>query len=429
MSDTARAAEVLRRCREISRCTEVPGAITRGYLSEPMHVVHRLLREWMSAAGMEVRVDAAGNLRGLRRTFTPGARRLLLGSHLDTVPDAGAFDGVFGVVLAIAAVEALGTLADLPLPYEIEVIGFAEEEGVCFGKPFLGSLALGGQLDLATLARSDRHGITVAERLRAFGGNPDNLSDALLAANTAAYIEAHIEQGPVLDTAGEPLAVVTSIVGQSRLLFRFCGQANHAGTTPMHLRRDPVAAAAEWIVAIERLASEISGLAATTGQIRAHPGAVNVIAGEVEATLDVRHETDLTRESFVRSAIDSAREIAARRCITVDAQLQSRQSSMRMDGALVSQLRSAAEEAVGAPVRTMPSGAGHDAMILARSVPSAMLFVRSPGGISHHPDEDVLLEDTAAALRTLDAFLHRFGKTGTLGSPDIFGGNGSDAHA
>ncbi len=426
MSDTARAVDILHRCREISRCTEVPGTITRGYLSEPMHAVHRLLREWMSSAGMEVRLDAAGNLRGLRRTSTPGSPRLLLGSHLDTVPDAGAFDGVFGVVLAVAAVEALG---DVSLPYEIEVIGFSEEEGVCFGKPFLGSLAVVGQIDPATLARSDRHGVTVAERLRRFGLNPDDLSDARLAANTAAYIEVHIEQGPVLDTAGESIAVVTSIVGQLRLLFHFRGQANHAGTTPMHLRRDPVVAAAEWIVAIERLASDVSGLVATTGHLRAHPGAVNVIAGAVEATLDVRHEMDVTRENFARSAIDTAREIAARRGLTVDARLETEQSSVPMHPGLVRQLCSAAEEALGSPVRTMPSGAGHDAMILARSVPSAMLFVRSPGGISHHPEEAVLHDDAAAALRTLTAFVHRFGQTGALGSPDILGGNGPDAHA
>ncbi len=426
MNDHVRAAQILLRCREIANCTEVAGTITRGYLSEPMHTVHHLLGGWMRARGMEVRVDGAGNLRGVRRSPTPGARRLLLGSHLDTVPNAGAFDGIFGVVLAVAAVEALG---DDRLPYEIEVIGFAEEEGVCFGKPFLGSLALIGQLDPATLARSDRHGVTVAQRLRKFGLDPDDLSDALLAANTTAYVEVHIEQGPVLDTACEPLALVSAIVGQSRLHFRFCGQANHAGTTPMHLRRDPVVAAAEWIVAIERLGRKIPGLVATTGHLHAHPGAVNVIAGEVEATLDVRHEVDPIRENFVRSAIESAREVGGLRGITVDGKLQAEQSSVPMHGGLVGQLLSAAEEAVGSPIRTMPSGAGHDAMILARRVPSAMLFVRSPGGISHHPAEDVLLDDAALALHTLHGFLRSFGEAGALGSPDMVGRDEAGAHA
>ena len=244
-TNTDRAIRVIDRCQQIAACTEVPGQITRRFLTPPTRAVHALLRGWMESAGMSVQVDAIGNLRGLWQGTTPDSPRLLMGSHLDTVPNAGAFDGVLGVVLGIAIIEQL---RGKHLPFAIEVIGFSEEEGVRFNKPFLGSLALVGRLDAETLVRTDRNGLTVRQAIEAYGLNPSQLPAAILSRNTLAYLEIHIEQGPVLDSEDTPLGIVEALVGQTRMQLIFTGQANHAGTTPMHLRRDAMAAAAEWIV-------------------------------------------------------------------------------------------------------------------------------------------------------------------------------------
>ncbi len=249
----------------------------------------------MEAAGMTVQVDAIGNIRGFWPGPTPESPRLLIGSHLDTVPNAGAFDGILGVVLGVAIVEEL---KGQHLPFAIEVIGFSEEEGVRFSKPFLGSLALVGNLDAETLARTDRSGISVAEAIQAYGLDPMQLPAAVLANETFAYFELHIEQGPVLESEDISLGIVEALVGQTRMELVFAGQANHAGTTPMHLRHDAMAAAAEWIVAVEDYASSQNGLVATVGKMEATPGAGNVIAGHVTASLDVRHADDNVRETL-----------------------------------------------------------------------------------------------------------------------------------
>ncbi len=250
---TNRADRVIARCRQIAACTEVPGEITRTFLSPPMHDVHALLRSWMESAGMSVNIDAIGNLHGLWPGLTPNAQRLLIASHLDTVPNAGAFDGILGVVLGLAIVEEL---RGKHLPFAIEVIGFSEEEGVRFSKPFLGSLALTGKLDEQTLARADKDGVSVAEAVRNFGLKPEELPAALVSKNAFAYIEFHIEQGPVLESEASSLGIVEAIAGQTRLQLTFTGQANHAGTTPMHLRHDAMTAAAEWIVLVEDYAGK-----------------------------------------------------------------------------------------------------------------------------------------------------------------------------
>jgi allantoate deiminase len=398
---TDRAARIIARCREIAACTEVPGEITRLFLSPPMREVHTLLRGWMEAAGMTVRVDAIGNLRGFWPGPTPGSPRLLIGSHLDTVPNAGAFDGILGVVLGVAIVEEL---RGQHLPFAIEVIGFSEEEGVRFSKPFLGSLALVGRLDADTLARTDRSGISTQQAIEAYGLDPAQLPAAVLANETFAYLELHIEQGPVLENEDTPLGIVEALVGQTRMELVFTGQANHAGTTPMHLRHDAMAAAAEWIVAVEDYASTHSGLVATVGKVEAAPGAGNVIAGHVTASLDVRHADDSARESSVIAILQLAETAATRRGVHVTYSKQLEQPAVPLDPHLTTLLNKAATQA-GFPGRRMTSGAGHDAMILAPIVPSAMLFLRSPGGLSHHPDEAALPQDVEAALATAMEFL------------------------
>jgi allantoate deiminase len=398
---TARAARIITRCREIAACTEVPGEITRLFLTPSMHAVHALLRDWMEAAGMTVDIDAIGNLRGIRHGLTPESPRLLIGSHLDTVPNAGAFDGILGVVLGVAIIEELKSQR---LPFAVEVIGFSEEEGVRFSKPFLGSLALVGKLDADTLARTDHSGISVRQAIEDYGLDPSQLPAAALAYETFAYLEFHIEQGPVLENEDAPLGVVEALVGQTRMELTFTGQANHAGTTPMHLRHDAMAAAAEWIVAVEDYASSHDTLVATVGKVEAAPGAGNVIAGRVTASLDVRHADDRVREASVLAILKHAKAAATKRGVHVTSTKQLEQPAVPLDPHLTDLLSNAAAQA-GFPARRMTSGAGHDAMILAPSIPSAMLFVRSPGGLSHHPDEAVLPQDVEAALATAMEFL------------------------
>jgi len=296
--------EVIERCWQLATHTEEPGYITRTFLSEPMHRVHADLRAWMEQAGMSVQVDAAGNLRGYYCGAKADAPKLIVGSHLDTVPHAGAFDGILGVVLGVALVNAL---SGRRLGFGIEVVGFSEEEGVRFGFPFIGSGALVGSLDNALLARRDTDGVSVADAIRAFGLNPAAIGEARLTAETLGYLEFHIEQGPVLESLNLPLGVVTSIAGQSRLEVKFEGKSNHAGTTPMHLRRDALAGAAEWIGAVEREAVAVPSLVATVGKIEAEPGAGNVIAGSVRMSLDVRHTKDEVRAGAVKHLLNRSR--------------------------------------------------------------------------------------------------------------------------
>jgi allantoate deiminase len=400
-TNTERADCIIARCRQLAACTQVPGEITRLFLSPPMHDVHALLKDWMEAAGMTVRVDAVGNLRGVWPGLTADSLRLLIGSHLDTVPNAGAFDGILGVVLGIAVVEQL---RGQHLPFAIEVIGFSEEEGVRFNKPFLGSLALIGKLDPETLARTDRNGITVAEAIRNYGLDPANLRDAIMTDEAFAYLEIHIEQGPILESEGASLGIVEALVGQTRMQLTFTGHANHAGTSPMHLRHDAMAAAADWIVAVEAYANAHTGLVATVGKVETFPGAGNVIAGKVTASLDGRHANDQTRQLAVSSLTDSANAAAAKRGVHISSQTQLEQSAVPLSPPLTQLLQAAAEKA-GFPSRRMTSGAGHDAMIVAQRLPSTMLFLRSPGGLSHHPDETVLPQDVEGALATAMEFL------------------------
>jgi allantoate deiminase len=318
------------------------------------------------------------------------------------VPRAGAFDGPLGVLLGVALIEALGGKRRA---FAIEVVGFSEEEGVRFGVPFIGSRALIGDLDEALLARKDANGISVANAIRNYGLDPAQICEAQSRDRALGYLEFHIEQGPVLESLGLALGVVQAIVGQSRLEIRFEGHANHAGATPMHLRRDALAGAAEWISAVEHYANGIPDLVATVGRVDVTPGAGNVIPGAVALSLDVRHPDDATRGAALGALLEYAAQFASRRGLQFSSEVRLDQPAVAMDARLSDALVHAAARH-GLPAHRMNSGAGHDAMILARQMPAAMLFLRSPGGISHHPDELVVVEDVAAALAVGMQFLH-----------------------
>lgn len=348
---------------------------------------------------MSVSVDAVGNIRALYGGEEQA--RLLIGSHLDTVPCAGAYDGILGVCIGLALVEAMQTAM---LPFSIEVLGFSEEEGVRFRLPFLGSLALVGRFDSTLLRLRDANGCTVEDAIRQFDLDPGRIGEAQIDQRAFGYLEFHIEQGPVLDRAGESIAAVEVIAGQSRLETVFEGRANHAGTTPMELRCDALAAAAEWITSVEQRARSIDGLVATVGMLQVLPGAGNVIPGEVRASLDVRHARDEIRVGAVRVMCDAAARIASDRGIQFRFEERVSQNAVLMDARFVTLIEQSMG-LIGQVPRRMVSGAGHDAMIMAEKLPTAMVFVRSLGGISHHPDESVDVKDVEEAIRLGTAML------------------------
>jgi allantoate deiminase len=403
MTSTQQAGEVIRWCRRLAKLSEDPNAITRTFLSRPMRDVHTALATWMAKIGMAVRVDAAGNLRGVypARTAQTSVPRFYIGSHLDTVPNGGAFDGALGTVLAIALVELLGARR---FAFAIEVVGFSEEEGVRFGAPFLGSRALAGTFDSALLERTDERGRSVREAIRHFGLDPGRIPDAKAPAGALGYLEFHIEQGPVLDNLNLPLAVVDVISGQSRAELTFDGVAGHAGTTPMHMRKDALQGAAAWIAEVERLALATPGLVATVGKISVEPGAGNVVPGRAIASIDVRHADDLIRTRSTERLVTAAEEVASQRGLKMTWEPRLEQASVAMHDSMVAMLDRALER-TGAPRHRMSSGAGHDAMVLAAKMPAGMLFLRCEGGVSHHPAENVRDGDVAAALDAGIAFL------------------------
>ncbi|HLV87768.1 MAG TPA: allantoate amidohydrolase [Candidatus Sulfotelmatobacter sp.] len=387
--------EVISRCQELATFSEDPGGLKRTFLSPPMRGVHKEITSWLRPLGAETRVDAAGNLRAIYRAEDPDAPRLLIGSHLDTVPNAGAFDGILGVVIAIAL---LAALKGRRLPYAIEVVGFSEEEGVRFGTPFIGSRALVGTLDERLLGVQDSNGVTVRRAIEEFGLDPTEIPAAALDDDVFSYLEFHIEQGPVLEKLALPLGVVEAIAGQSRFEFSFVGRANHAGTTPMDQRSDAMAGAARWIGEVERLAKKTPGLVATVGSVKTLPGAVNVISGEALATLDVRHGEDEARLRAVGEITEAAQDIAKARGLAAISIETMNQPAVVMDRVLTGHIEESIRRAGCEPHR-MTSGAGHDAMILAQKVPVGMVFLRTPGGVSHHPSESVLLDDVERALQ------------------------------
>ncbi len=398
------ASTLLARSTALAACTDKPGEILRTFLSPAMERVHQRMQPWFETAGAIVSVDRAGNLRA----FYPSASnenspRLLIGSHLDTVPNAGAYDGVLGVLMGLALVEGL---SGRKMPFAVEIIGFSDEEGTRFGIPFLGSRAVVNQLDDALLGK-DANGITIREALSDYAAGHPEAIETSLSSMTTGYLEFHIEQGPVLESKKLALGVVDSLAGQSRCHLVFNGRAGHAGTTPMLLRRDALAAAAEWMTRCEMIASNVEGLMATVGQISAEPGGVNVIPGTVRCSLDVRHTDDTVRGQSVRVILEEAHAIAARRGMQVDAEEYHAQPAVHLDSAMISLCDKAVRQAGYASIR-MTSGAGHDAMVIAPHLPAAMVFLRSPGGISHHPDESVLEEDVAAAIHAGLCFLDEF---------------------
>jgi allantoate deiminase len=397
---------IMQRINALAKISEEQGALTRTFASSAMRRANDLVAAWMRDAGMTVREDAIGNLIGRYEGTEPNAKTLLLGSHLDTVRDAGKFDGPLGVVLAIACVENLKGR----LPFAIEVVGFCDEEGVRYQSTYLGSRVFAGSFNLKDLRRADAKGVLMSEAIKAFGGVPQKISQARLNPKTLlGYVEVHIEQGPVLENKNLSVGVVTAIAGQSRIKLTITGKAGHAGTSPMSLRQDALCAAAEFILAVERYAQENEGLVATVGQIQNMPNACNVIPGEVTISVDVRHQRDAVRRNAVKQLATIRKSLEQKRSVKTKWQVVQETDSVPCSLALSNLLQTAVTKQQRKAIQ-LASGAGHDAAVMAQITPVAMLFVRCKGGISHHPDESVETADVQVALETMNDFLTQLAK-------------------
>ena len=388
------------RLDELAAFSEVPGQLTRRYLS-PAHLeAMRQVEAWMHEAGMQVSTDALCSMFGRYEGQRPNAPAILLGSHLDTVLDAGRYDGALGVLAAIAVVAELARTGER-LQHAIEVAAFGEEEGSRFPTHILTSSALIGAVNPELLDSRDAQGVSVREALAAAGGNAANYqSCARKPGEIAAYLELHIEQGPVLEKSGLALGAVTAIIGSVRLLVTVSGFAGHAGTVPMSDRCDALMAASEMLLAIERLAAGENDLVATVGQITALPGAQNVIPGTVKFSVDMRSPSDAVRERAHDALRQALQQIAARRGVRLEASTYQTKPGTPLACLVIDTVCEAIAVCGQAPVR-LASGAGHDAGIMAKHCPAGMIFLRCKGGISHNPAESITTEDADLGVRVL----------------------------
>ncbi len=394
---------LLGRIEELGQITDTPGSLTRTFLSlANLQAAHAVIG-WMKQAGLETAMDDGGTVRGVLPGMSEELSPLLLGSHLDTVIDAGKYDGALGVLIGLAALEVTGALA-----FPAHVLGFSDEEGVRFHATYLGSRACVGQLGPELLVIRDSDGVTLGEALaqesRALRTEEIEETFCYHPGESRGYVEVHIEQGRVLEELGEPVCGVSGICGQSRLMITLLGQADHAGTTPMDLRRDALAGTAECILAAENLARTNPDLVATVGKLDLKPGVSNAIPGEVRFTLDFRHPDDGSREQLLGELLAEFSRIGDSRQLQLAWDVVQSNAAVPCDPALTDLMLDSAEVATGHR-RLLASGAGHDAVMMATAMPVAMLFVRCRAGLSHHPDEYASPEDIAVALKVLVDFL------------------------
>ena len=400
------AARALARCETLAGLTSLPGGIERVSFSPEHKAANTLAAQWMREAGLAVWQDAAGNVCGRMEGETDGLPALVLGSHLDTVTDAGKYDGMLGVLLAIEVAERLAS-SGAALPFALELIGFTDEEGTRFGNALFGSRAFAGKVGEAWLSTPDRKGVTVRQAMTEFGLDPERIGEAARRpADLVGYLETHIEQGPHLLDADRALGVVTAIAGARRFALQVTGRAGHAGGTPYARRRDAVIVAAEIVIEIERI-SIATRTIGTVGRIRAFPGGVNVVPGICRFSLDLRAETDEARDAAFAEIDAFARAACARRGLTWSWDEFYRADATTCDPALVAAVEQSVRSTGDEDPMRIWSRAGHDGMAVTDVTGVAMLFLRCGNdGISHHPDETVTEGDTAVALDAFEATVH-----------------------
>jgi allantoate deiminase len=397
----AEAAELLRRCDELAAISEDAGGLTRRFATPELAAAGARVAEWMREAGLQTRIDPVGNVVGRLEGSDPQARTFLVGSHLDTVRDAGRYDGPLGVLAGIALAQRLAG----SLPFALEVLGLADEEGLRYRTPYLGSRVVAGSFRAEDLDRVDSDGISMRDAIVSAGGDPAAFAaEARRPENLLGYVELHIEQGPVLESLGGTVGVVSAIAGRTRARLELIGRAGHAGTVPMALRRDPLVVAARIVERVDAVARAADGLVATVGELTVEPGAANVIPGRVTLSIDLRGPDDAARLDAWETIADRINRLAQEGGVDARALELEHTPAVGCDPRLRA-LLAAAASARGVDAPFLTSGAGHDAVILAAIAPVAMLFVRSPGGISHHPEEAVREADVAVALDVLEEFV------------------------
>jgi allantoate deiminase len=404
-AESAAGLRLMARLEAFAQFTDEPRRLTRLFLSEAHRRAAHAFIGWCGEAGLKAKIDAAGNVVARYEGRRAGAPALMLGSHIDTVRDAGWYDGNYGALAALAVVESLSG-RDERLDHAIEIVAFGDEEGVRFRTTLTGSRALAGNYPEDILDQKDADGVLMRDALISFGGDPER-AGSLRRSGVAAFVEAHIEQGPRLEAEGLPLGVVTAINGATRLEVVVDGVAGHAGATPMNLRRDALAAAAEIMLAIEERACREPDLVATVGRLEAWPGAANVIPGHVQFSVDLRAPGDANRAAALADVEARIFAIAETRGVQASIAKSHEANAYVCDSNLVAGLAKAVE-AVGVPPRLLPSGAGHDTMAMGRLCPAGMLFIRCKGGVSHNPLESITVEDCAIGLKALTQFARDF---------------------
>ncbi|WP_249119291.1 MULTISPECIES: allantoate amidohydrolase [unclassified Bradyrhizobium] len=400
--------EIVSRINQLAAISETPEHLARIFLSPEHRAAADLILSWMREAGMTAHLDAIGNVCGRYEGDRPGLPCLMLGSHYDTVRDAGKWDGPLGLITAISCVADLNRRGRR-LPFAVEVVGFADEEGVRFASTLLGSRAVAGTFVESALNSRDHAGISMRDAMVTFGLDPEHIGAAARTRRELhAYVELHIEQGPVLEENNLPVGVVTAIAGATRLAAKLTGMAGHAGTVPMAFRRDALAGAAECICMVEEFCkTDAAGLVGTVGYIDAMPGATNVIPGLVSFTLDIRAPSDPHRKMAVADIVRRIEAIAKRRNLVLQLDVTHENRTVPCAPWLKAQVADAVA-AEGFGVFDLPSGAGHDGMAMIDISDVAMLFVRCRGGISHNPAEHVELADADAGARVLLRLVENF---------------------
>jgi N-carbamoyl-L-amino-acid hydrolase len=400
---------IIAMAEDLASFSETPGALTCSYLTPAHLATAARIRDLMLAAGLTVYSDAVGNVVGVLPGDGRTAKRLLTGSHYDTVINAGKFDGRLGILLPIAVAGSLRRTGS-QLPYPLEIIAFAEEEGVRFKSTFLGSRAVAGRFDPGVLDSTDAQGVSLREAMSATGH--DSTAIAALARDPSqilGFVEVHIEQGPVLLDAGLPVGVVTSIAGSVRSIVTVEGLSGHSGTVPMHLRRDAAAAAAEIVLAVERRCSAEPGLVGTVGKLDVPDGAINVIPGRCELSIDIRAGRDVQRDAADADVSAEIKLIAARRGVKIEQRRVLEATGVPCAAMLQDAWSASVQRVTAGTAPRLPSGAGHDAMMMASITDVGMLFVRcGNGGISHHPMETLSAGDAEIAAQVFRDFLQHF---------------------
>ncbi|PWI32370.1 allantoate amidohydrolase [Vibrio albus] len=402
--DEVNAQRVMDRIEQLATFSSMEGMVTRAYLTDEHKAAHHQLGAWMEEAGLQTWQDEVGNQWGRLLSSNPTEGTVIIGSHSDTVVNAGKYDGTLGVIMAIEALSNL-KLNNIELPFHVDVVAFADEEGTRFNTTLLGSCGVAGTWNPDWLDIKDASGISIGQAMKAFGLDINAIPEASRAGDkTKAYLEVHIEQGPVLESCGLPVGVVTGIAGAKRFIVDVSGMAGHAGTVPLELRNDALCAAAEMITTIEAYA-KAQGIVATVGKCDIKGGAVNVIPGKVQFSIDIRSQNQELLENSCTQLLMRLQSIAQKRQVTAEAEKIYEASAVTCDSKLQSLWSSVTEDVTRKPVHLLPSGAGHDAMMMATIAPMSMLFLRCEKGISHNPLEDVLTEDVAVGLTCLEKMI------------------------